>query len=848
MDYHIFESKKQGIVKDIRLDKLEAFAKLVERESNKRAFSFYNEKARSMMSDKPVTNIEQKLVGTKKYIHDDKRYLLKKFGESIDEENDTLLCINRNITDDKEILRELSVLAQQAFIIGEEDHFSDEMSLELAGIRDQVTVAINEKRVGKVNELIKTYYSLAESFLILLNDYGGGYTHKQAQQEVTSITGGWKEIEWLREGIREMLIKAFESHDQEIMKDVAYAPFGLAIRAAKFGDQYIFQEFIRFTGLIYRMSYKEAKHDLKLFMIDLSWRYIKELSDFYIQPKLRESSNPDEIKEYSDFSLPIFSAFQDLLKEAFDKKDLDSFRIFLKQLQALFKRLKHENIELDVLESRANLTMSSSEKAKAENELKTERSRIEAAKEILARRQQLIFGLSAWILSKCRQNQQTIHIKEFYEAIEGYLPNDIKTLTELFISVRNFETEHLWNWENWEMVADGEVYSIDFDSKLDQLYCVKALQILRSKSTKDFNDINLPTERAFTYLSEEPGGRLQQLLTKISENPNDWSSVLSNDAVSKVDALKQLLRRARQAQIDKDEQLLQMSEIDPDKVSKFRSEFLESFNNNLILRPIAKKLNSIQDLTPTKMLDDVGCFGYNQIDDKAAFVSDWHVSYPDWGERYGEGLAMSEDHYIFGRMVESLMCHEIHGEDVIKRIQEMISSNNVKDVIILESLDYTFKFKWPSDFIPQYRSGCPETGFEKFHGYEGCLKVDERYFPMFHIDMRDHLQNKLLILSKSNFGLLRQYSPMRGVDDEKYKYGQFYFKITDLNKDDQLRDEIIANDPKWLKEYNGDKDAILRQKVVVNLHEKLSFDLKDSNVGWCMSIIEADHSASSIST
>jgi hypothetical protein len=74
-------------------------------------------------------------------------------------------------------------------------------------------------------------------------------------------------------------------------------------------------------------------------MIDRCWRHLKEISDFYVESKINDRDNSiskEDILEYKDFALYIFKLFQTLIKASFDKKDKESFEIFVAKFAGLF--------------------------------------------------------------------------------------------------------------------------------------------------------------------------------------------------------------------------------------------------------------------------------------------------------------------------------------------------------------------------------------------------------------------------------------------------------------------------------------------------------------------------------
>jgi hypothetical protein len=143
-----------------------------------------------------------------------------------------------------------------------------------------------------LDDLTQTYLIVAEEFLTTLNRLGGGYTSEQAQQERNNVSGGWSEAQWLVTDVRELLIVTAESDNTDVIGKIAYLPFAIAKRALLAGDHYLFQQFLNFPSFIYSLGQGKGGQG-KSFMVERSWRYLKELMDLYVQPRLMEAAPND---------------------------------------------------------------------------------------------------------------------------------------------------------------------------------------------------------------------------------------------------------------------------------------------------------------------------------------------------------------------------------------------------------------------------------------------------------------------------------------------------------------------------------------------------------------------------
>ncbi len=846
-----FYSEKTGVVIDIRINKLNQFAKLVEKEANSQGYSFFKEKAKSEYQG-ITSGSGTSQASTKRYEQADRQFFYKKLGDEVDpgdefhkKEGLLLLSVEKKVLKETKNLVKLNRLANAAFVIKQQDSISEEVKKEISGLKDQTIDAINHRKLGKIEELMRTFISVAEAFLESINVLGGGYSYDQAHKERSSLFGGWNEIKWLEDSVRDMLVEATQTHDQEVIGNVAYLPVAIAIRAIKAGDQYVYQEFLNFPSYLYWQALREEKGDVKEFMIDRSWRYLKEMSDFYIEHQLKSKiDDVESVKKYKDFTLPIFAAFQSMLKKSFDERDKKSFNSFITQFLGLFDDFDPINDYPNAEHLRNSLewAKSAAEQEDIRQSIKLQEAKEEASKEMRLMKQQVIFGLAAWILEQYRKEPTDTTLKDFFEGIKGRLPNTLPELTELLISSRQFKTEDFWNWGNWEMIPDGQVRSIDFSSKLDRLYCVKSLLILQDMTDDAISTVVLPHSRDLAFLAEDREDRntLIYKLDALVADTATWSFILSKEATDKANVFKGLLSRAKDAQEKQEEEYLETAKIDSEKLTEFKLRVVEEFKTAASLRKIIQACGIYKDRTSERPGEKVNSWGYNQIDEKAAFIKNWHVFYTGWGDNYGNGMAASEDQIIFQQILDGIKSQStISVVDLVSSVESRISKGDLEHPIIVQTIgrlveyDHTRK---SSAFVDKYRNDHITSKFDDLNSYIGDLRVGEVKVPIFDIFVRDKkLKDKVLILDLMKFGNFFQYSPISKSEDERYKVDIFYIRVTDLNEDEEQRQITISQKPTWL-EGIADKDKYLRRRVLVKVFQKFEFKVAEPNSGYCLNV------------
>ncbi len=808
-EYHCFHAEKFGTIADIDLQALEKLADIVDEEGRKSGFSFGGgeEPQVSVGEEGAVAETESKPLPK-----NNQRYLMKKFHDVVDEEHSILICLDKKLFKDTSKLEEISALVSSAFLIKPADNFAEEVRYEISGAKDQFISAIENKQLGKTEELVSLYIKLAEGFLEHITKCGGGYSAEQATKERHSLFAGWEQVRWLSSDVRDLFEQAMQSHDREIIRNVAYLPIAIARRAIGKQDHYLFQEFIWFAEFLYVSAIKEKDDDLKAFLIDRSWRYLKETCDVYVQAKLREGVlNEEQLESLKDFGIHFFVIFQNLLKRAFDNRDIESFKTFKSKTEKLFEHF----------EPRA-----------PEKKSKMQPTIERIGQEIRIKRSQMLFGLASWILEDFVHNKTDELIRQFYDSIESTFPQRIEDFTDIFLKTHSFVVEDFWGWSRWEVRADKEARFIQILEKLERFYAVKSLTLLAGKTDEEIRKIKLPHSRDLAYLAEGTGD-LIWILSDIKTNPDDWKFVLSENALSKVDVFKELLTKAKEAQEQEEVKIKREQAISQRRLQGFRKEVLKTFYEGATMRDIfAKHFNAYVDKTKEKA-DRKKRFGIDIVDDKAPFFDEWHVHYGGWGENYGRDLASGEDSYLLDEIVKD--CKEITKEEFEGALEKIKNPDDI--VIFATSIAFWRFFEDSNNFKPKWYGGVKQLDIK---GFAGWYEFSGQSIPVFETYHRN-IDTQILILNKSKVGRLVQLSPLNEGESQEFIEDIFYMNIQAFSENTQLMEEFIKKPPEWLKRIGDEQKQRehLRERVRIQIFERFEYRRPDDFEGY-MLVIEED--------
>ena len=218
-----------------------------------------------------------------------KAYLLKRYREEIPPDSifygkrRALLALPEEFAQNPAFLDDVRIALPHVFRFTKEEPSSVSVRREMQGTKDQLAQAIRAHALGAIDELRQAYLQIAEEFLTISAEFGGGYSAEQAAKERGNFFESWTEIHWLLSDLRELIIIAAESGNTDILSSIAFLPFGIAMRAVQARDHYLFQQFYQFAPFLYVLALDKVEGSgIREWMTEKSWRWPKEIADFYI--------------------------------------------------------------------------------------------------------------------------------------------------------------------------------------------------------------------------------------------------------------------------------------------------------------------------------------------------------------------------------------------------------------------------------------------------------------------------------------------------------------------------------------------------------------------------------------
>lgn len=738
-------------------------------------------------------------------------YLKPMLGYKI-EAGETLFEIKKSVADRIDI-KKVAKIAQDVFIIKKDDS-EIEARIEISKLKDRCISAINNQQTGDLEKIIRLYVDLVKEFFKYFSSYHGGcFSSEQAKQERGSFFDKLKPLDWLSKDIWEIFERGINSEDINIIRDVAYLPILLIQQAIESKDHLIFQEFIYFSRVLYERAcelLEKGKKKEADIMFDRTWRYLKELSTYHLESKLKDENYPEQ--DFKDYYIQILKTFQELLKSSFDKKDFDNFEKFLSVTSGLFDRLDRPYFGLDT----------------------------EKVYDFLSdKRQEMLFGLASWILSIFR-NTKDFAIKRFYDAVQNKLPTKIEEFTEVFLRTHDFKTEDYWGWDWWESRPDEGVHTINVLEKLEQFFVIRSLSLLRSRNDADIEKIDLPHNRDLAFLAEGTRDAMKTI-DDVEKNPDNWKFVLDDESIKKCSSLRGLFKRAHEQQEQDDLKRKREASISSAKVEKFKEFFIENYGQSHPIKELFKNLNLFTDKTSKKARSEIKKMGINTMFDKAAFFGEevsWHVHYVGIDEAFGFGRSMA-----YGENDQVL--DELKGKatPITKdKFESVLSEIKASNVVLIATNHAIWRFfeRTNTNWIPKWHREFPKELSDQM--IDGVYKLENKLIPVYHLFTPKADHSDILILDKNKIGKFILYSPLDEKDKPDSVYKGFLIEVQEFRPNSDLISEFLTKPPQWLTDVGSRDKQIehLQERVLIHVFEKYEFQINDNFYGYLLRTDDKD--------
>lgn len=845
--YEFIDAPEDGWLSDIQLDELMMLGERLDRYARDAlGFSLREGGPKAQAS---IGGGVQQQTGPRISVH--KAYLLKRFREEIPPDSvfygkqRSLLALPKVLADNASLMADIHAGIPHIFRFTKEEPTSVAVRREMQGTKDQLAQAIRDHALGAIGDLRQMYLQVAEEFLTQLVEFGGGYSAEQAEKERGNFLESWSEVRWLLTDLRELIIIAVNAGNTDALATIGFLPFAIAIRAVQVRDHYLFQQFYQFASLLYVLAKEQPPESpVRERLTEHSWRWPKEVAEFYVARELSSKSvlAPvlEQLRGFATYSLRVF---QDVMRLMADNRDVKAFETAAREFRRLFSTFREDKLQpsVAVLRMQRDQTQSEAQRAGIDAQIARVEKRNQIAEFLDMAVDEIFLALGGRLLAQRVADPQDEAIERLLSMIKGSLPRTIESLAAVFAEASDWRTSDLWGWDQWDLVMDGRAHYVDKHSKLNQVFSVRSLEMLAAMSPEARAAVRLPLSNSLAEMARETNAQgLLATLAGMEQDPERWQPVLSEAARACIPVLRDRLVEVWDGEQAQKAERTRNAVLDTKKFKEFREELTRNFVEGARLRALLRAKNVIEMKLNEHPGRPVRSLGFNQVDDKDAFIAQEHTSYAGWGRAYGEGLARGEDSTAYAELIKQAGTkRNIFAGDTFGAISRATKESKIKDAVVLQSLGFpteNSEIRSHRAFLPSYDRSLEASPWREFNGFMGVLSIDGRQIPIFDA-FADSVesQNKVLVMDAQRFIRWRQYAPDDAPEDRDHIYGELLIRVIDLNENREQREAIIAEHPPWLAT-EADPSAHLRTRVLVNVYEKFRIEILDPEAAVCLSL------------
>ncbi|MBL4694916.1 hypothetical protein JKY72_06130 [Candidatus Gracilibacteria bacterium] len=662
----------------------------------------------------------------------------------------------------------------------------EEYNRELVNIEVFILEAIKNKHLKLLQSGIDIYFQTAKRELEYFQKEGALLATKdQAVQEYNSFLRDTlsRARSRISDEVRSIFDVAMETGWIPAVKEVGYLPIRLLGLGLDFRDFYTLKSYSYFPAFMYAEAVRDGvAKELKVFLVDRSWRYLKELVDYTLLPKFRYEGGgveEEDIVFYRDFFIEVVKTFQFLMKRSFKEYELESFRVFLSKVSSLLREEVSE-YSLSVVKEELSSEVGEDKKRQLKNRVEKMEALISIKKAI----EDMLFGFTAWVLQKSKID---IEARPYLLELEKNLPTKVVRLSEILTDLLDGGGKD-WGWDSWDIIPDtGMGQLIPTFDNLRELFCFKLLKIFH-KDVVEEGYVEKMAQLGVTWRHLAAKEGLIKIIEKMSIDGDLWEELGVEGLDGSKVAVEEVLERVLIERKRIDVEYVKSAAISDDKIEEFKKDFLKTMESVLSVNDVFENIGIYNGkLEKPKRLPRR--FGINEVLNKDSFIEENVVHRVGLSSYYARSVVVGKNTRIIQKLIGNSAC--IKPEELNEKVKGI---SGEKVFITDQAGIYRFFRKQPSFVF---------SGKNKEHVFRGTFKLGREKIKVFEVDFISE-QGVVLLLDTAKINEFSQCNPVKTGTEELL--GDSSFKLEAFSDSKRLRNSFLNKPPEWLRE-KGDRQV-----------------------------------------
>jgi hypothetical protein len=774
----LIKSNKVGCIKDISIDLLRLAVLSLDRNINEKI----------KVDVLPVPRFVKTVEITENKIN---LLICKTIGEFLN--NDSVIAtvyLPKDLEMQDGSIRMIQEKICSAFIVTKKDTSHQQFKEIFDGYRDTFLRAISNKDQLLVETMIAIFNKIISRFIKIVR-----YDPNQARLEKSSLRGGWESITEIARLIYEGVEEAVVSENERLLESILYFPIWILNDAIKADDHYIYEEFVSFPKYWVGLRKKYCNLKISATLFEHAAKSLKEFSNLYLSHYVKDGIDKN-LEGFINYAFSLLKVIQNSIKNGIDlcisnEEQMSLIEGLIDSFDSTYYSVSDYEDELFYF-----MRERSYQDIIGISSISRFYSRVQIAK------YEIVFALIANLL-KMKNDATDYRIVRLIDI----LPANAEYITYIYQLMSGENEHHLWGWDWWDLNLSGKLEFRALDYNFEETYLMLLLVHVTDWSGSGiFNKINGYVYNQ--YSNNE--SNFKKALGMVSSSDRVFNVAIDR---TKIDQLKTYLKNKTDEYDLERQKLVIDSQISEEKKEKFIDDIIFGYLEEIGLRSIYR-IEMKERFTPNAGGKKV--YGITkQMLKKDYFLNNEGIHLMGVGN-YGTSIRHYENSNILSCWIEEKELDIIS----LSNIKDIVG-NNYKDYIIISTLRQWYKIRDSlKDFFVDEWTITVKNNYEKDRTFFGRFK-DQIELPILRIFIEPTRKEyeALYLLDLRTIGYC--YSKESNSAELRSKV-----LLNDLNIDDSFREQILHENPDWLKK-EKEPDKYLRGMALLTLATEYSITCKD---------------------
>ena len=697
-------------------------------------------------------------------------------------------------------------------------------------LHEEALEAIRGGSLGRYEEVLDAYQEALLAFPTAWARYGQRFDYQAARG---SNLLGIGQTERFLMNLGSELREAARSDVRDIAFAAAYMPARIARGAFDLDAIELSRRALGLSHVVYTAVGRGPATEIAEVVKEKTWRHLYEFASYPLASRVeeREGVSLEEHRRASEFLLQVFAAYNSLLVQMVELRDLETLREADRSWSRILLHWapEHEEPFEELVDDMAReLGEEDPKMREVRQQVEAKRQRVAIKEELFGLRTSYRYGLCFWALRRLREAEAPGEWVSIFEYLASYFRSVGHIVRAASVALAA-EAEDTVPWSDWILsdLPQEEVHFVGADPEI--LHAFVTLMLLSTDLEAQVSLIG-PLEWMPVKLEQ-----VEQLLDEVLQDEALQSHLLPSEErlQERADVLRTALRRSAQEQKELEEEKIRESPLVPEKLEEFKRSLRDGWLENRLAAPLFRLVGAYEDLSEHP-LGEAGWFGTDEWLPKDLFVSEPQVyGGESIAHQFGFSLASGEISELLKKLSDSPGEGEDTGpfpEKVRSTLHKMVEEDYSPSVI-LAPLSWRLMRDMGIEGGPRRRNDPsppegipPEAARNNFRGRVGEVPVFE---------LLRTPKDRIWIVDLAAFANWCQW-----LVNEEGEYLRIEFE--DFDKEQALG--LAQENPNMLRsderESVADRAAAIRSHVHLRVRERFEVRVKDQKAARWMEVPE----------